>query len=263
VPDPAKPWRFRFTWIPLGPDSADAAVLARFREPMPRTPVVTRDRAARVRITGPDDSVTLRYTLDGSEPGIDSTRYTGAFRMESAGTVRARAFAVGRPPSRTATLALEATRALLDVDETKWRVAAVSSEQPGEGWARHAIDGRDDTFWHSNWQTTREPHPHTLDIDLGESLALLGVEILPRQDSSNGRIRDYEIWGAARLDEPRDWRRLAEGRLADGAARQRILFDGASPARVRLLRVVSRSEGQGRYFSTIAELDVLAIDDSR
>ena len=74
-------------------------------------------------------------------------------------------------PSPATALTLAATRPLVEVNKRYWKVLHVDSEQPGEGWAKHAFDGDPDTFWHTNWQTTKEPYPHELAIDLGETLA--------------------------------------------------------------------------------------------
>lgn len=77
-----------------------------------------------------------------------------------------------------------------------WKVVYVDSEENfAEGdLAENAFDGKPDTFWHTLWSAPHPSHPHTLVIDLGAEHELTGVRLLPRQDSPNGRIKDYRLY---------------------------------------------------------------------
>ncbi len=77
-----------------------------------------------------------------------------------------------------------------------WKVLYVDSEENfAEGdLAENAIDGKADTFWHTLWSAPHPSHPHTLVIDLGAEHELAGVRLLPRQDSRNGRIKNYRLY---------------------------------------------------------------------
>lgn len=87
--------------------------------------------------------------------------------------------AVGKPVSRKA-----------------WKLVYVDSEENfAEGdQAEKAFDGDTDSFWHSLWSAPHPSHPHTLVIDLGAEQELTGVRLLPRQDSPNGRIKEYRLY---------------------------------------------------------------------
>ena len=50
------------------------------------------------------------------------------------------------------------------------------------------------TFWHTQWETGKPKHPHELVIDLGAAVKAAGLRHLPRQDSPNGRIKEYRIY---------------------------------------------------------------------
>ena len=52
-----------------------------------------------VTITTPAATAEIRYTVDGSEPTLDSLRYTGAIVITDAAAVRARLFVNGNPVS--------------------------------------------------------------------------------------------------------------------------------------------------------------------
>jgi beta-galactosidase len=77
-----------------------------------------------------------------------------------------------------------------------WKVLYADSEENlAEGAeAEKAIDGDPDSFWHTLWSAPHPSHPHTLVLDLGADYELAGVRLLPRQDSANGRIKDYRLY---------------------------------------------------------------------
>jgi len=76
-----------------------------------------------------------------------------------------------------------------------WKVVYVDSEEnlSESAPAEMVFDGDRDTFWHSLWSAAHTSHPHTLVIDLGSDQVISGVRMLPRQDSANGRTKDYKL----------------------------------------------------------------------
>jgi len=82
------------------------------------------------------------------------------------------------------------------ISHQSWKVLYVDSEENfAEGdLAENAIDGNPDTFWHTLWSAPHPSHPHTVVVDLGGEQQLSGVRLLPRQDSPNGRIKDYRLY---------------------------------------------------------------------
>jgi beta-galactosidase len=96
------------------------------------------------------------------------------------------------------------TLAELDVLDTNgkpihhknWKVAYVDSEETSGDFApaENVFDGDENTFWHTAWSAAQPPHPHTLEIDLGAIHNISGLRLLPRQDSPNGRIKDYRLY---------------------------------------------------------------------
>ena len=83
------------------------------------------------------------------------------------------------------------------------RVIDTDSEDTANGnVAANAIDGNPDTIWHTQWTPANDPMPHHLTIDLGRAVTLNGITYLPRQDGSNGRIADCEIYCS---NDPNSW----------------------------------------------------------
>ena len=96
------------------------------------------------------------------------------------------------------------------LDRRSW-VATADSAEPtyvGGAPAPLAIDGQPGTMWHTPWfQVVPPPHPHFLQVDMGQAYALSGFRYLARQDGVlDGRVAAYRFfvsadgvdWGEAR-----------------------------------------------------------------
>jgi len=133
------------------------------------------------------------------------------------------------------------------------RVLSVDSEDTAHGnLAANAIDADPDTIWHTKWDPTPDPMPHTLVLDLGRAVALKGMTYLPRQDMSNGRIAEAQIWCSA---GPGQWVLEASPKWPDSNRLQTVLFP--KPVWARYLKIVALSEVHGNPFASIAEIDVI------
>ena len=85
------------------------------------------------------------------------------------------------------------------IDRTAWQILDFSSEEAtGEGTnngqALHAIDGNEDTFWHSRWQNFTNEYPHYLSIDMGANYDVNGISVRSRSDSPNNKVKEYELF---------------------------------------------------------------------
>jgi hypothetical protein len=56
-----------------------------------------------------------------------------------------------------------------------------------------AGDGDVSTIWHTEFIGAMPGYPHELTIDVGSPRRVEGLLYIPRQDSSNGRVRDFEV----------------------------------------------------------------------
>lgn len=75
-----------------------------------------------VDIKHEDQSVVVRYTLDGTSPGIDSPKYEGPLTIPENAKLRARAFADDGQLSRATNAEFLIERDLLPLDDSKWQV---------------------------------------------------------------------------------------------------------------------------------------------
>ena len=92
-----------------------------------RSPTISPDGACRrkpfqVQISSDQEDATIHYTLDGTSPTLDSPRYTQPLNVESAVSLRARAFADRFPPSNVASAEFDVDPTLIPLDDPGWTV---------------------------------------------------------------------------------------------------------------------------------------------
>ncbi|WP_046370646.1 beta-galactosidase [Flavihumibacter petaseus] len=83
-----------------------------------------------------------------------------------------------------------------EIPRTQWKVLYADSEEVDgdDGKADNVFDLQPTSLWHTQWQGNQPKHPHAIVIDLGGSHKVSGLKYLPRQDSPNGRIKDYKVY---------------------------------------------------------------------
>jgi HEAT repeat protein len=134
---------------------------------------------------------------------------------------------------------------------------SADSYSPGYEPAK-AGDGDLNTIWHTEFVGAMPGYPHELVVDLGASRAIEGLLYVPRQDMSNGRIRDYEV----RLsDDGKKWSApVAHGRWANDSTFKHVALPGSS---ARFVQLLGLSEVEGRPFMSAAELAIDAATPAR
>ena len=200
---------------------------------------ISRTADGKVTISGAD-ARTIYYKVNGARR---TAVYTQPFDLRQGGTVVA--YAKGS--------AFQYARQFERIDAVPVTVKFASSVETGEGDAENMTDGDPTTFWHTMYSVTVANYPHWVDFDCGTVKTIKGFAYLPRQDSGNGRIKDYEVqtsldgntWGPV----------VASGAFAAGSQLQRIVF--SKPVRARYLRFTAKSSLDGQDFATCAEFSVL------
>ncbi len=127
-----------------------------------------------------------------------------------------------------------------------------SEETAGEnGRATNAIDGNPATFWHTEWSASQPAPPHEIQLDLGSSKSVCAVTYLTRQNATNGRIADYEIYLSA---DGTNWGQpVSKGTFANSPEAKWVPIAATT---ARYLRLVQLSEASGNPFGTAAEITV-------
>ncbi|WP_341836681.1 discoidin domain-containing protein [Chitinophaga pollutisoli] len=90
-------------------------------------------------------------------------------------------------PLRTAYLIIKPKPVLFN--PTGWQMLSLTSEEPAEGNSSEPdngkaiamFDGKNQTFWHSQWNGGYAVPPHILAVDMKTSRTLSGISLVPRQ----------------------------------------------------------------------------------
>jgi hypothetical protein len=119
--------------------------------------------------------------------------------------------------------------------------------------AINAIDGKADTFWHTEWQEDSPGFPHLIQIDTQNQTVMTGVRWLPRQDMYRGLIKDYEIYVSSDREtwgEP-----MLKGMFEESQDWIEVRFD--KPVTGRYLRLKALTGYHDLKYVCIAEIEVL------
>ncbi len=212
-------------------------------------PLIRRDLKGRVTLSCKSSGVKIHYTLDGTGPTVESPVFTEPIALPKGGIIKAIAVVRGQVS--------EVVEMIFDIAPTQWSIHFVDSENPasGEG-AEKAIDQDPETLWHSQWQGQQSPHPHEIQINLGETLSLKGFTYLPRNKNLTGTIQDYEFYTSS---DGKDWGDpVSKGRfgnIRNNPVEQRILF--SSPVKARYIRLVALTDLENKPFTSAAEIGVI------
>ena len=152
-----------------------------------------------------------------------------------------------------------AFRAILDWIREASRSAAGGSQaetysadsySPGYAPAL-AGDGDLSTIWHTEFVGASPGYPHDLVVDLGSLRDVEGLLYIPRQDSPNGRVKDFEIRTST---DGHSWSRIiASGRWQNDTTHKYVPLSGP-PA--RYVQLHGLSEVEGRPVMSAAEVAV-------
>jgi beta-galactosidase len=224
--------------------------VARFTVPVAPGVDIRRNHDGRVFLRNDNPYAEIRYTIDDPDSTGQGTLYQGPFDFSQGGVIRAKAVGEGlvAGPEREA-------RFDFLIPRSPMRVIYADSEHPGEGEAGQAIDGNPSTFWHTKWGESEPKPPHEIQVELGACYELTAVTYLPRQDSDHGRIAKYQLYLS---NDKTNWGSpVREDTFPASAELQRIALE--KPVAARYVRLAALSEVGGRAWTTIAELDFVAM----
>ncbi len=111
-----------------------------------------------------------------------------------------------------------------------------------------AVDGDNSTIWHNKW-SVNAPLPHELVFDLNDSYSLSEMEMLNRQNNSNGYPKNIEIYTSV---DNVTWSNANPWTFAKTSSWQTAYFSGRSG--IRYIKLVITSTISGSNVCSIAEL---------
>ena len=203
---------------------------------------ITRSRVGMVELSSIDKDAVFCYTI-GKEK--KAKEYPGAIPMREGGTITA--WLKNNPE-------IKSTKTFNKLESIQTEVIYASSEEVGEGDAKHLVDGDPNTIWHSMYSVTVAKYPHWVDLDAGEEKAFKGFIYMPRKDSNNGNIKEYSIQVSS---DGKNWGEpVCKGQFANNRDEKKVLFD--KPVKGRYIRFTALSSQNGQDFATGAELTILS-----
>jgi len=202
--------------------------------------VISRNQAGAVSLRCTDPSLSIRYTLDGSQPNVTSRVYAQPFALRDGGTVRACVYFEG------ANNQSETVTAVFGSDRSSWTVVNVSHESPfgnrGCAGADHLLDDDPGTYWQTyDNDKTKSAAPQEAVLDMGCTRTLEAFTFLPRQGEipsgsldSGGTPDQYEFYLSTDANQ---WNLAAKGTLNNPQGMQVIALE--KPIAGRYLRFVA------------------------
>ena len=204
--------------------------------------VVGRDKEGVTTLSSADTNRTIMYSLNDAKKGKE---YTGLISLREGGALKV--WYKDNPK-------LYFINQLARIESVPLEVVYASSQEPREGDAAHLTDGDGSTIWHTMYSVTLAKYPHWVDFDAASVKNMKGFIYTPRTDSSNGMVKDYEIYVS---QDGKEWGEpIKKGTLERSSEPQKVLFD--KPVKARYIRFRALSEQYGYDFASGAEFNLIA-----
>ncbi|MGL5380935.1 discoidin domain-containing protein, partial [Clostridium sp.] len=145
---------------------------------------------------------------------------------------------------------------VVEYDRETWTASACSemSAATGDGPAASAIDGNENSWWHTNYVgSDTHTGKHWLSVDFGSEIEFDSVNLLSRGKSTNGSIKGYKLEGKVNGE----WVELKSGELVNGTT-DKIELD--APVTASAIKITSLSTFNGQNFAAIKEITVAKKD---
>jgi len=204
-------------------------------------PVIIRNQSGQVTINTNDIGPIFYYTLDGSEPTSNSTKYTDPFTADGKLVVKAISY---DPTSRKSSpVGLEK----FDISRKSWKLVGINDER-----ATAIIDGNPASVWH---QRDGKKMPIDLVIDLGNKYNVSGFKYLPDQNRwSSGIITTYKFHVS---DDNVNWKLVDEGEFSNIRNNPLMQVKNFTPVTARFIKLQASKNTQGDNVAGYAEVDVI------
>lgn len=223
---------------PAGKDVAATACVA----PAGELPLaITRNSLGKVELLSAKSDAVICYTVNKEK----AKEYTEPVALRNGGVVTA--WYKSSPEIKTSIT-------FAKIENIRMEVVYASSQEAGEGDAKHLTDGDPNTIWHTMYSVTVAKHPHWVDLDANEVKTIKGFTYLPRHDGTNGNVKDYTIHVSM---DGKEWGKpIHKGAFDKSAAEKRVVF--AQPVKARFIRFTALSEQNNQDYATGAEIGILA-----
>jgi len=204
-------------------------------------PSIVRNQAGEISFTTGDIGPYFYYTLDGSEPTIQSKKYAGPIPTD--GKVEVKVIAYDPATEKSSPVAVER----FDHSRKDWKIVGINDEK-----AYAILDGDVSTTWHQGQNTKM---PVDLVIDLGSDQNLTGFKYHPDQGFwGPGIITHYEFYVS---DDNRKWKLVDHGEFANIKNNPLWQTRKFAPLTGRFIKLRATKNTEGNDNIGYAEVDVI------
>jgi beta-galactosidase len=196
----------------------------------------------------PTKNATIYYSINGG----DYQKYTDPLIQNDACTINTYCTGENLMDSPVMTYDFD-----LYINKSAWKLVSADSQHSGNE-ARLAFDGRNDTFWHTEWGSVEPACPHTIVIDMASEYKVTAITYLSRQDGNqNGMVKNFEVylsndgstWGSP----------VVSGQFKNTTSQQVAKL--TTPTTGRYLKFVAKSEINGNAWTSAAEIGIQVESD--
>ena len=203
-------------------------------------PVIIRNQSGQVSINTNDIGPIFYYTLDGSEPTSNSTKYTGPFTADGKVVVKA----ISYDPTAHKSSPISSEK--FDISKKDWKLVGISDNK-----ATAIIDGDPASVWHQRDKKL----PIDLVIDLGNKYNVSGFKYLPDQNKwSSGIITTYEFYVS---DDNINWKLADKGEFSNIKNNPLMQIKTFAPITARFINLRALKNTFGDEVAGYAEVDVI------
>jgi alpha-L-fucosidase len=203
-------------------------------------PLITRNQSGEVTITTNDIGPIFYYTLDGTEPTPESTRFTKPFMSD--GKVDIKAIAYDPASGKSSPVGYEK----FDISKKDWKIVGFDDED-----AVKMLDGNISSVWHQRGKKM----PIDVVVDLGNIYNVNGFKYLPDQNKwSSGIITNYKFFVS---DDNKQWKRVDQGEFSNIKNNPVWQIRNFKPEMARYIKLCALKNTSNDNVSGYAEIDVI------
>lgn len=143
----------------------------------------------------------------------------------------------------------------IELDRELWTAISCSemNNAVGDGPASSAIDGKTNTWWHTNYAGVGEPHEgnHSIEIDFGKNSTFDVFNYIGRAANANGNIKDFILQSWNETTE--NWETILTDTFLNGGLTS-IELD--KPVTTTKLRLEALNSHNGQKYAAAVEISV-------
>lgn len=203
-------------------------------------PQIVRKQSGNIEIIASDLESEIYYTLDGSTPTLNSSKYVSEVKT-AATKIEVKAMAYNPATAKISAIAEEK----FDIAKKNWKILGVEDKE-----AYQIIDGDSNSVWHQNKEM-----PIDLVLDLGKKENLVGFRYLPDQNLRfKGIITNYEFYVSM---DNKVWKLINAGEFSNINNNPLWQTKSFKTVKARYIKLKALKNTKNDNFAGYSEIDVI------